>query len=288
MSILINNETRVIVQGITGAEASEVTMRMMKYGTQVVGGVTPGKGGEWYAGLPIFDTVKAAVNATGANTSLVYVPPIYAADSIYEAIESGIELIVSITEGIPVWDMMQLYAYIRRTSSRLIGPNCPGILAPGYGTIGIIPFDSIIRGNVGIVSTSGTLLYEVLLLISNAGYGISTAMGIGNDPICGTTFIDSLELFENDPDTEKIILIGEIGGLGEVNSAEYIKKHITKPVISYIVGKTAPFNVQMGHRGAVITNTQETAQYKVAALRSAGVRVADIPSQIPQLLMISQ
>lgn len=284
MAILVNKDTRLIVQGITGREGRFHTEQMIAYGTNVVGGVTPGKGGEWVEGKPVFDTVKAAVEATDANTSLIYVPAAFAADSIYEAIDAGISLIVCITEGIPITDMMKVYQYIKRTKSRLIGPNCPGLLTPGQAKVGIMPGYIATPGSVGLVSKSGTLTYEVVHALTQAGMGQTTCVGIGGDPIIGTNFVEVLELFEHDPDTEKIVMIGEIGGRAEIDAAEYIKKNVTKPVVAFIAGKSAPAGTRMGHAGAIIEGGQGTAAQKIAALQAAGVRVADNPEQIPVLL----
>lgn len=284
MAILVNKETRLIVQGITGREGSFHTRQMLDYGTNLVGGMTPGKGGEWVHGKPVFDTVKKAVDATGANASIIYVAAPYAPDAIYEAIDAGIELIVCITEGIPILDMMKVYEYLKHSSSRLIGPNCPGLLAPGIAKIGIMPGYIAKPGNVGVVSKSGTLTYEVVYALTNAGYGQTTCVGIGGDPIIGTNFVEILRMFEEDPETEKVVLIGEIGGRAEVDAAEYIKSHMTKPVAAFIAGKSAPPGTRMGHAGAIIEGGEGTATEKIEALLDAGARVADNPEQIPSLL----
>ncbi|MBI5669798.1 MAG: succinate--CoA ligase subunit alpha [Chloroflexi bacterium] len=284
MAILVSKDTRLIVQGITGREGSFHTKQMIDYGTNLVAGVTPGKGGEWVHGKPVFDNVKKAVDATGANASIIYVAAPYAPDAIYEAIDAGIELIVCITEGIPILDMMKVYEYLKHSNSRLIGPNCPGLLAPGIAKIGIMPGYIAKPGNVGVVSKSGTLTYEVVYALTNAGWGQTTCVGIGGDPIIGTNFVETLQMFEEDPETEKVVLIGEIGGRAEVDAAEFIRAHMTKPVAAFIAGKSAPPGTRMGHAGAIIEGGEGTATEKIEALLSAGVRVADNPEQIPSLL----
>ncbi len=284
MAILVNRDTRLIVQGITGREGSFHTKQMIDYGTNLVGGVTPGKGGEWVHGKPVFDTVKKAVDATGANASIIFVAAPYAPDAIYEAIDAGIELIVCITEGIPILDMMKVYEHLNHSSSRLVGPNCPGLLAPGIAKIGIMPGYIARPGSVGVVSKSGTLTYEVVYALTNAGLGQTTCLGIGGDPIIGTHFVDALQMFEEDPETEKVVLIGEIGGRAEVDAAEFIKTQMTKPVAAFIAGKSAPPGTRMGHAGAIIEGGEGTATEKIEALLAAGVRVADNPEQIPSLL----
>ncbi len=284
MTLLINSEIRLIVQGITGREGSFHTQRMLDSGTDIVGGVTPGKGGEWIAGKPVFDSVRSAIEATGANTSIIFVPPASAADAIYEAIDSSIELIICITEGIPVLDMMRVYDYIKRTSSRLIGPNSPGILIPDKLNVGIMPGFIASKGNVGVVSRSGTLTYEVIYALTENGFGQSTCIGIGGDPILGTGFVEVLEMFENDPATEKVVLIGEIGGRAEIDAAYYIKTQMTKPVAAFIAGKSAPEGTRMGHAGAIIERGHGTAQEKIDALIDAGARVASNPDKIVELL----
>lgn len=285
MAILVDLDTSVIVQGITGREGTIHTQKMLKYGTNIVAGITPGKGGEWAGKTPIFETVQTAVNATGANTSIIFVPPTHAADAIYEAIDAEIELIVCITEGLPLHDSIRVREYIRNTSSRLLGPNCPGLLVPGVINLGIIPPEVSITGTVGIASRSGTLAYEVSSMLSQAGIGQSTIVGIGGDPIIGTSFVDVLSLFEEDPQTEKVVLIGEIGGLLENEAASYISQHMTKPVVAYIAGKKLPANMQMGHAGAVIDINGTDAESKIEALRTAGVRVASTLAAIPELLI---
>jgi succinyl-CoA synthetase alpha subunit len=284
MSILANRETRVLVQGITGREGSFHTQQMIDYGTNIVGGVTPGKGGEWVYGKPVFDNVAAAVEATGANASVIYVNAAYAADAIFEAAEAGLSLIICITEGIPIRDMVTVVAFLRERNSRLIGPNCPGLLIPGETKIGIMPGHIAMPGNVGIVSRSGTLTYEVMYALTQAGIGQSTCVGIGGDPILGLNFVDVLALFEEDPQTEQVVLIGEIGGRAELDAANYIRARMTKPVTAFIAGKTAPIGTRMGHAGALIERGEGTAAEKTAALQAAGVRIADHPEQIPELL----
>ena len=284
MSILVNGESYVIVQGITGREGSLHTLRMLQYGTNIVAGVTPGKGGDWVHSKPVFDSVIAAVDATGANTSVIFVSAPTAADAIYEAIDAGIGLIICITEGIPILEMMRINEYLRQTRTRLIGPSTPGVLTPMDANIGIIPAYVGKPGNIGVVSRSGTLTYEVVHMLTEAGLGQSTVVGIGGDPILGTDFLDVLQLFESDPQTEKIVLIGEIGGHGENDAAEYIKARMTKPVVAYIAGKTAPSGVRMSHAGALIDGAETTASAKINALRLAGARVVDNPQEIPEML----
>ncbi len=284
MAILADKNTRLIVQGVTGREGSFHTEQMIDYGTGVVAGVTPGKGGEWVLGKPIFDTVKGAVDATGANASIIFVPAAFGPDAIYEAIDASIELIVCITEGIPILDMMKVYKYLQHSSSRLIGPNCPGLLTPGQAKVGIMPGYIARPGNVGVVSKSGTLTYEVVYALTHSGIGQTTCIGIGGDPVIGTNFVDVLKLFEEDHETEKVVLIGEIGGRAEIEAAEYIKAHMTKPVAAFIAGKSAPEGTRMGHAGAIIEGGEGTAAEKIAALQAAGVRVADNPEQINDLL----
>lgn len=284
MSILVNAATRVLVQGITGREGSFHTSQMLEYGTKIVAGVTPGAGGRTVHGVPVFDTVAQAVAATQPNASIVYVPAPFAPDAVYEAIDAGIPLVVCITEGIPVLDTLKLYHYARRHGTRLIGPNCPGLITPGQAKLGIMPGYIHRPGPVGIVSRSGTLTYEVVWALTQAGLGQSTAVGIGGDPIIGTSFVDVLELFEADPQTEAIVLIGEIGGTDEETAAAFIRDHVTKPVIGFIAGRTAPPGKRMGHAGAIIAGGQGTAAEKVAALEAAGVRVAERPTQVADLV----
>ncbi|MBX6752818.1 MAG: succinate--CoA ligase subunit alpha [Thermorudis peleae] len=284
MSILVNAATRVLVQGITGREGSFHTSQMLEYGTKIVAGVTPGAGGRTVHGVPVFDTVAQAVAATQPNASIVYVPAPFAPDAVYEAIDAGIPLVVCITEGIPVLDTLKLYHYARRHGTRLIGPNCPGLITPGQAKLGIMPGYIHRPGPVGIVSRSGTLTYEVVWALTQAGLGQSTAVGIGGDPIIGTSFVDVLELFEADPQTEAIVLIGEIGGTDEETAAAFIRDHVTKPVVGFIAGRTAPPGKRMGHAGAIIAGGQGTAAEKVAALEAAGVRVAERPTQVADLV----
>ena len=284
MAILIDKNTKLLVQGITGREGLFHTEQMIEYGTDVVGGVTPGKGGEWALGKPVFDTVKTAKEATGANTSVIYVPAAFAADAIYEAIDAGIELIVCITEGVPIQDMMKVRAHLDQSNSRLIGPNCPGLLSPGLSKVGIMPGHIAMPGKVGVVSRSGTLTYEVVYALTQRGIGQSTCVGIGGDPINGTNFIDVLKMFEEDPQTEKVVLIGEIGGTDEEKAAQYIANYMTKPVVAFIAGRTAPPGKRMGHAGAIVEGGAGTAEDKIAALQAAGVKVAEHPEQIPDLL----
>jgi succinyl-CoA synthetase alpha subunit len=285
MAILADKNTRLIIQGITGREGSYHTQQMIAYGTNVVGGVTPGKGGEWFEGrVPVFDTVKEARESTDANATCIFVPPRFAADAIFEAIDAEIALIVCITEGIPIADMMRVRTYLDHNASRLVGANCPGILTPGQAKVGIIPGYAGLPGSVGIVSKSGTLTYEVMSALSQRGVGQSTCVGIGGDPVNGTNFIDVLQLFEEDPLTEKVVLIGEIGGDLEQKAAAFVRDHMTKPVVAFIAGKAAPEGRTMGHAGALIESGKGTHAEKVEALRAANIKVADHPEQIPDLL----
>jgi succinyl-CoA synthetase alpha subunit len=284
MAILADKNTKLLVQGITGREGMFHTEQMIEYGTNVVGGVTPGKGGEWALGKPVFDTVKAARESTGANATVIYVPAAFAVDAIYEAIDAGIELIVCITEGIPILDMMKVRARLDHSQSRLIGPNCPGLLTPGQAKLGIMPGHIAMPGPVGVVSRSGTLTYEVVYALTNKGIGQSSCVGIGGDPVNGTSFIDVLQMFEEDPGTEKVVLIGEIGGTDEEKAADFIAKRMTKPVVAFIAGQTAPPGKRMGHAGAIVEGGSGTAADKIAALNAAGVKVAEHPEQIPDLL----
>ncbi|MGB9798509.1 MAG: succinate--CoA ligase subunit alpha [Thermanaerothrix sp.] len=286
MSILINRKSRVLVQGITGHEGSFHTQQMFSYGTNVVAGVTPGKGGEWVLDgkIPVFDSVKVAVEATGADVSVIFVPARFAPDAIFEAADAGIGLIFCITEGIPIQDMMRVTRYLEQKQVRLIGPNCPGALTPGESKVGIIPGNIALPGSVGVVSRSGTLTYEVLYALKMKGVGVSTCVGIGGDPVRGTDFIDILSLFEADPYTEAIVLIGEIGGNDEERAAEYIARHVTKPVIGFVAGRTAPPGKRMGHAGAIIEGGSGTADRKIAALEAAGVRIAQHPEQVAELV----
>ena len=286
MSILIDKKTRLLVQGITGNEGLFHTQQMLNYGTNVVAGVTPGKGGEWVLDgkVPVFDSVRIAQEATGVNTSVIFVPARFAADAIYEAADAGIPLVVCITEGIPVQDMMRVRNYLDQKGVRLVGPNCPGLLTPGETKVGIIPGDISIPGNVGVVSRSGTLTYEVLYALKLVGLGATTCVGIGGDPVNGTSFIDVLGMFESDPHTDKIVLIGEIGGTDEEKAAEFIADHLTKPVVAFIAGQSAPPGKRMGHAGAIVEGGSGTAVEKIKALQDVGVQVASHPEQIPSLL----
>jgi succinyl-CoA synthetase alpha subunit len=284
MSILVGKETRLVVQGITGREGAFHTQQMIAYGTQVVAGMTPGKGGAWVQGVPVFDTVKEAVHATGANTSIIYVPAPAAPDAVMEAADAGIELIVCITEGIPVLDMVRLSSFLRRTGARLIGPNCPGAITPGEAKVGIMPGHIHRPGSVGLVSRSGTLTYEVVHALTERGLGQSTAVGIGGDPIIGTTFIDVLRLFESDPMTDHVVLIGEIGGSDEQRAAQFIATEMSKPVTAFIAGRTAPPGKRMGHAGAIVEGGEGTAEEKIAAFEAVGVRVASHPDQVAELV----
>jgi succinyl-CoA synthetase alpha subunit len=280
MSILIDENTRVICQGFTGAQGTFHSTQALAYGTRLVGGVTPGKGGPLHLGLPIFDTVRDAVAATGADASMIYVPAAFAADAILEAAAAGIGLIVCITEGIPVLDMLRVKAVLSGSASRLIGPNCPGIITPGACKIGIMPGNIHLPGDIGIVSRSGTLTYEAVFQTTRNGLGQSTCIGIGGDPIHGLGFVECLELFEADPRTRGIVLIGEIGGTDEERAADYIKSHVNKPVAAYIAGVTAPAGKRMGHAGAIISGGSGTAEAKIAALQAAGVTVVRSPAEI--------
>lgn len=286
MAILAGKNTRVVVQGITGREGSFHSQRMLEYGTQVVGGVRPGKGGEWVLDekVPVFDSVKVAVEATGADCSMIIVPQSGAPDAMLEAADAGIQLIVCLTEGIPIQDMMRVRAYLDIKGVQLIGPNCPGLLTPGETKIGFIPGDNAIPGNIGVVSRSGTLTYEVLYALKLVGLGASTCVGIGGDPVKGLNFIDVLKMFEEDPLTDKVVVIGEIGGTDEEKAAEFINQNMTKPVVSFIAGRSAPPGKRMGHAGAIVEGGEGSAADKIEALRQAGVQVADHPEQIPEFL----
>lgn len=284
MSILIDAQSKVLVQGITGRQGGFHAKLMMQYGTDVVGGVTPGKGGEWFEGKPVFDTMRKAVETTNADVSLVTVPARFAADAVMEAADAGLRLVICLTEHIPVADMMKTVSYCRAKGTRLIGPNCPGVMTPGQAKVGIIPAMVAVPGNVGVVSKSGTLTYEVGFAMKNAGIGNSTIVGIGGDPVIGTTFVDVLEMFENDPETEKVALLGEIGGSAEIQAAEYIKKSMTKPVAAFIAGRSAPPGKRMGHAGAIVDGGEGSAEEKIQALAAAGARVAANPEEIPALL----
>ena len=286
MSILVDKNTRLLVQGITGNEGLFHTQQMLAYGTKVVAGTRPGKGGEWVLDgkVPVFDSCKAAVEATGANASIIFVAASFAPDAIFEAADAGIPFIVCITEGVAVQDMMRVREYLDQKQVRLLGPNCPGLLTPGETKVGIIPGNIAIPGDVGVVSRSGTLTYEVLYALKLVGIGATTCVGIGGDPINGTNFIDCLSMFEDDPHTEKVVMIGEIGGTDEQKAAQFIASKMTKPVVSFIAGQTAPPGKRMGHAGAIIEGGAGTASEKVKALEAAGVKVAKHPEEIPSLL----
>jgi succinyl-CoA synthetase alpha subunit len=283
VSILVGPETKLVVTGLTGREGTFHAGNNRRYGTDVVAGVTPGKGGQDVDGVPVFDTVRAAVEATGANTALVFVPPRFAADSILEAEDAGVELIVAITEGIPAHDMLRAYTHLRRGTTRLIGPNCPGVLSPGKANVGIIPASFFSEGNVGVVSRSGTLTYQIGNELAQRGFGNSTIVGIGGDPIVGSSFIDIIALFEADPQTELIVMCGEIGGDEEERTADYIAANVTKPVVGYIAGFTAPPGKTMGHAGAIVSGSQGTAAAKAEALEAKGVRVGRTPTQVSEI-----
>ena len=285
MSILVGKDTRLVVQGITGRDGSFHTKLMLEYGTNVVAGVTPGKGGQLVHDIPVFDSVEEAVKETGANTSIIFVPAMFAADAIMEAVDAGINLVVTITEGIPVHDMMKVMRYIKeKNSARLIGPNCPGVITPGEAKVGILPGQIFERGPIGVISRSGTLTYEIVSHLTAKGLGQSTAIGIGGDPIIGTRFIDLLEMFKDDPETEGVVLIGEIGGTDEEEAAEYIKENFTKPVVAFVAGQTAPPEKRMGHAGAIISGGTGTAKEKIAAFENAGVSVARVPHEVAELM----
>ena len=279
MSILVDENTRLLVQGITGSEGSFHTQRCIEYGTKVVAGVTPGKGGTKALGVPVFNTVERAVKETGANTSIIFVPAAFAPDAILEAAEAGISLVVCITEGIPTMDMVTVLSYLRGTNTRLIGPNCPGVISPGKSKVGIMAGDIHMPGQVGVVSRSGTLTYEVVAQLTSVGVGQSTCIGAGGDPLLGSTFVDILPLFEKDPDTKAVVLIGEIGGTFEQEAAEFIKG-MSKPVIAFVAGSTAPPGRRMGHAGAIITGSSGRAQEKIAALEAAGAIISHSPAEI--------
>ncbi len=285
MSIFIDNNTKLIVQGITGRDGSFHAKQMIEYGTKVVAGVTPGKGGQTFEGtVPIFDTVYDAVQATGANTSVIYVPPMFAADAMMEAAAAGVKLIICITEGVPVLDMTKVYPYVKEHGARLIGPNCPGLITPGQSKVGIIPGRICMPGNVGVVSRSGTLTYEIVNQLTKAGIGQSSCVGIGGDPINGTNFIDCLAAFEADPQTKAIAMMGEIGGTDEQEAAAFIKAHMKKPVVGFIAGQTAPPGRRMGHAGAIISGSEGTAAEKIESFLAAGMGVAQRPVDFVDLI----
>jgi succinyl-CoA synthetase alpha subunit len=285
MAILVDKRTRLVVQGLTGREGTFHAKACAAYGTQIVGGVTPGKGGSMHEGWPIFNTVQEAADKTGANATVIFVPPPYAADAIMEAGDADLELIVCITEGIPTLDMVRAWEFLQNRRSRLIGPNCPGIISPGKCKIGIMPGHIHKEGNVGIVSRSGTLTYEAVHQLTKRGIGQSTAIGIGGDPIIGTNFVDALDLFNRDPQTEAVVMIGEIGGNAEETAAEFVKSHMRKPVVGFIAGQTAPPGRRMGHAGAIISGGKGTAAEKIAALEKAGLKVAKSPADIGETMV---
>jgi succinyl-CoA synthetase alpha subunit len=280
MSILVDKNTRVVTQGITGATGQIHTRACKEYGTQMVGGVVPGKGGTNFEGIPIFDTVEQARNATGANATVIYVPPPFAADAILEAVAAGIELVICITEGVPVLDMVKVKRFVRASKSRLIGPNCPGVITPGECKIGIMPGYIHKPGDIGVVSRSGTLTYEAVYQLTQLGLGQSSCIGIGGDPIVGTSHTEALKLFNEDPGTRAVIMIGEIGGTAEEEAAQYVKQYMKKPVVAFIAGQTAPKGRRMGHAGAIISGGSGTAADKIAALKAAGIRVAMSPAEL--------
>ncbi|GAB4417840.1 MAG: succinate--CoA ligase subunit alpha [Anaerolineae bacterium] len=284
MSILVGKNTRLLVQGITGREGAFHSQQMKEYGTNIVGGVTPGKGGEWMHGVPVFDTVKEAVGTTDANTSIIYVPARFAADAIMEAADAGIKLIVCITEGVPVLDMVRVRSFLSQKEARLIGPNCPGLITPGEAKVGIMPAHIHKPGHVGLVSRSGTLTYEVVQALTDRGIGQSTAVGIGGDPIIGSNFIDILTLFESDPLTYHVVLMGEIGGADEQKAARFIAEKMSKPVTAFIAGRTAPAGKRMGHAGAIIEGGEGTAEEKIRAFEAVGVRVAQLPEEVAAIV----
>ena len=284
MSILVNKNTRLIVQGITGRDGGFHTSKMKAYGTNIVGGVSPGKGGQTVEGIPVFNTVEDAVKATQANTSIIFVPASVAADSILGAAEAGIELVIAITEGIPTLDMVKVMPYLKKRGTKLIGPNCPGLITPDEALIGILPGNIFKKGNVGLISRSGTLTYEMVNQLTTNGIGQSTCVGIGGDPVAGLYFQELLQLYEEDPETDAVVLIGEIGGDAEEKAAEYIKNHLTKPVVAFIAGQSAPPGKRMGHAGAIISSGSGTAAEKIAAFEAAGVPVARKPEDIPMLI----
>jgi succinyl-CoA synthetase alpha subunit len=285
MSILIDKNTKLIVQGITGRDGGFHTSKMKEYGTNVVGGTSPGKGGEFVDDIPVFNTVRGAVNETGANTSVIFVPAPFAKDAMMEAADAGIKLIVCITEGVPTLDVVEAHSFIKSKGASLIGPNCPGLMSPGKSLVGIMPSLVFKEGNTGVISRSGTLTYELVYNLTEKGIGQSKAVGVGGDPVVGLYYIELLEMFEKDPETDSIVLIGEIGGDAEEQAAEYIKNHVTKPVVAFIAGQQAPPGKQMGHAGAIISSGTGSAAEKIAAFEAVGVPVAKEPKEIPQLLL---
>ena len=284
MSILVNKDTRVLVQGLTGREGSFHSQQMIDYGTKIVAGVTPGKGGTKHLGVPVFDTVAEAVRKTGANAAMAFVPPPFAADAILEAVDAALPLVICISEGIPVLDMVRVAAALKNSKTRLIGPNCPGVISPGQCKLGIMPGFIHKQGHVGVVSRSGTLTYEAVGQLTGLGIGQSTCVGIGGDPIIGTSFLDVMRMFNDDPDTHAVVMIGEIGGNAEEIAADFIKKHVKKPVVGFIAGQTAPPGRRMGHAGAIISGGQGTAKEKYAALRAAGIHTVESPAEIGQAM----
>ncbi len=284
MTVLVDRDTRVVVQGITGHQGTTHTRQMKAFGTQVVAGVTPGRGGSEVEGVPVFDSVQEAVDRTGANASCIFVPAPWAKDALLEAVDAGIRLSTVVTEHIPFHDMLVMYHYAKAKGTRIIGPNCPGIASPGKSKVGIIPNVVFRPGRVGIISRSGTLTYEIVNGIKEHGLGQSTCIGLGGDPVVGTSFVDALPFFENDPETDLVVLVGEIGGTAEEDAAEYVKHHFSKPVVAYIAGRSAPEGKRMGHAGAIITRGKGTAESKVAALEQAGARVARFPYDVPDLV----
>ena len=289
MSIFIDNDTKLVVQGITGRDGSFHTRQMMEYGTQVVAGVTPGKGGQSFEGpdgatVPIFNTMDVAVAETGANTSVIYVPPAFAANAILEAVDSGVSLVVAITEGVPVLDMARAHAFARDRGVRILGPNCPGLISPGKSKVGILPAQIVTEGPIGVVSRSGTLTYEAVFQLTSVGLGQTTCVGIGGDPLIGTNFIDCLKAFNEDPDTTGIVMIGEIGGTDEQEAAAYVSEHVSKPVVGFIAGQTAPPGRRMGHAGAIISGSAGTAEEKIRAFEENGIAVAKTPADIVGLM----
>jgi succinyl-CoA synthetase alpha subunit len=284
MSILVNKNTKLLVQGITGRDGSFHTQKMKEYGTNIVGGISPGKGGQDVNGIPVFNTVEDAVKQTGANTSIIFVPAAFASDAIMEAAEAGIELVIAISEGVPTLDMVKVTPYLKRKGTKLIGPNCPGLISPDEALVGILPGNIFKKGNVGLMSRSGTLTYEMVYQLTSNNIGQSTCIGIGGDPVAGLYYQELLQMFQDDPETEAIVLIGEIGGDAEERAAQYIKEKISKPVVAFIAGQSAPPGKRMGHAGAIISSGTGTADEKIRAFENVGVPVARQPSEIPQLI----